>query len=108
MSPNNNLKSTTTCRRPTNQHEPTELVSRLGFGSVLLVETADGGFQDREIGPLVRILDPATLHHLDDLFVAQVVVNRRPERCFIRLLLAILDVADDFYLQNLKQYNVLK
>ena len=59
---------------------------------VSLVQAADGGLEGGEIGPLGWVLHPAALHHLDDFFVAQVVVDRRPER----RLLAVLHIADDF------------
>jgi hypothetical protein len=67
------------------------------FLSSLLVETADGSFQDRKVGSLVGVFHPASFHHLNNFLVAQIVIDRRPERWFVHLLRAVLDVADNFY-----------
>lgn len=66
----------------------------------VLVETTNRGFQHGEIGPFVGIFHPASLHHLDDFLVADVVVDRRPERWLVSLRLSVLDVSDDFYKEN--------
>jgi hypothetical protein len=64
--------------------------------SSLLVETADSSFQNREVGSLVGVFYPASLHHLNDFLVAKIVIDRWPERWFVHLLWTILDVTDNF------------
>jgi hypothetical protein len=64
----------------------------------LLVETANRSFQDGEVGTLVGIFYPASFHHLNNFLVAEIVIDRWPERWFVHLLWTILDVTDDFCL----------
>lgn len=62
----------------------------------LLVETADRSFQDLKVRPFVRIFHPAAFHHLNNLLVAQIVLDRWPKRWFVPLRRTILDVTDNF------------
>lgn len=62
----------------------------------ILVETPDGGFQEREIGPLVGIFDPASLHHLNDLIIYQIVVHCRPKDDWLVAAAPVPHMPDDF------------